>query len=140
MIQGMDDAADLLAIYLHLARASALRQRPLVTDRFLSLAAVTALKAALPPIAACCRARVLAHNRHHLLGKWDSVSDALGDENFMNFYRQLERRYPPEKAEQMLASLGIDRARERESYFHDGEYAAALLGMSWEQCLEKFGP
>ena len=135
----MGDAADLLAIYLHLARASALRRRPLVTDRLLVLAAVTALHAALPPIAACCRAKVLAHNKHHLIGKWDSVADAVADEEFETFLQQLKRRYPPEKAEQMLASLGIDRAREREAYFHDGEYAAGLLGLTWEQCLADFG-
>lgn len=138
MIQHMGDAADLLSIYLHLARASAQRQRPLVTDRLLTLAAYTALRAGLHPIAACCRAKVLGHNRHHLLGKWESVSDALGDENFMNVLHQLERRYPPEKAEQMLTSLGIDRARERQAYFHDGEYAAALLGLGWDECVRQF--
>ena len=35
-----------------------------------------------------------------------------------------------EKAERMLSSLGIEMARERDTYYSDREYAAALLGVS----------
>jgi hypothetical protein len=36
-------------------------------------------------------------------------------------------------------ALGLDMARERETYFSDYEYAAALLGATPEQLQHRFG-
>lgn len=119
-----------LAIYLHLARASRQRQRPLVTDRLLVLAAARAHQLELPRVADLCRARILAHNPKHMVGRFDTVADALDDVDFLSLVVSLDRKYPREKAERMLASLGIDLANERQAYFTDQEYAAALLGAS----------
>jgi hypothetical protein len=119
---------DLLGVYLHLARASVLRRRPQAADRFLILAGGVASWLHLPRVAAYCRWRVLEHNPHHLLGHWGSFEEALVDEDFLHFFRQLQRRYPQEKAERMLSTLEIEMAREREAYYSDEEYAASLLG------------
>ena len=127
-----------LAIYLHLARAGEQRQRPHERDRMLILAAVIATHADLPRIAACCRQRVLEHNPHHLISRWPDLASALASEDFPPFLKQLHRRYPRERAEQMLRSLGIEMGREREAYYTDEEYAAALLGVSTES-LGEFG-
>ena len=126
----MSEGIDVLASYLHLARASQLRQRPHVRDRLLVLAGVAAARLSLARIAAYCRHLVLQHNPRHLLGRWATVDEALQQEDFLSLLRTLQRRYPWERAEQMLARLGIERGHERDAYYTDEEYAAALLGVS----------
>ncbi|MHB0955968.1 MAG: hypothetical protein ACYC6N_05505 [Pirellulaceae bacterium] len=117
-----------LSIYLHLAAASHRRRRPHVRDRFLLLAGVVATEMDLDPLAAHCRKLVLHHNPRHLVGRWQSLREALSDADFLCFLKQLRRRYPHEKAEQLLQSLDIDAESERRAYYSDYEYAAALLG------------
>jgi hypothetical protein len=123
----MSSSVEQLGTYLHLARASGVRQRPHIRDRFLVLAAVLAARLELPRIAAHCRHLVLQHNPQHLVGRWPTIELALDSADFHHFLRHLERRFPPEQAEQMLGTLGIELAREREAYYTDEEYAAALL-------------
>ncbi len=131
---------ELLGLYLHLARAAELRRQPLVRDRLLLLAAALAAGMMdLPPIAACCRERILRHNPGHLLARWPTVGAGLSDPNLDTLLNQLRRRYGPEQAEQLLAQLGIERGAERSAYFSDGEYAAALLGERWDQLQERYG-
>lgn len=130
---------ELLGVYLHLARASELRRRPQVRDRLLILAGAVAARRGLARVAAYCRHRVLEHNPHHLVGNWPGLEEALQDPDFQFFLRQLLRRYPQEKAERMLSSLGIDMARERATYYSDEEYAAALLGASTDELDRMFG-
>jgi hypothetical protein len=128
----MSQPVELLGLYLHLAQASRKRNRPHVRDRLLVLAGVIAARMNLPEVSAYCRMQVLAHNPGHLIGRWPDLTAALGDSDFLHLLRQLQRRYPQEKAEQLLANLGVQRARERETYFTDEEYAAAILGHSPE--------
>ncbi len=126
-----------LALYLHLARAAELRRKFLVRDKLLVLCAVLAVERDLGPIAAYCRRKVLTHNPGHMLGRFIDVEEALDDPAFLHLLAQLKRAYPREKAEHMLASLGINLARERETYFSEQEYAAALLGTTPQEldCL-----
>ena len=134
----MSSPVAILSTYLHLARASAQRQRPHVRDRLLVIAGTIAVRMALPRVAAYCRHVILQHNRQHLLGRWPDMETALEDENFLALLRQLQRRYPQEKAEQMLATLGIVVDRERDAYFTDEEYAASLLGTTTTKMDELF--
>jgi hypothetical protein len=53
--------------------------------------------------------------------------------------RTVHRRYPQEKAERMLSNLGIEMAHERQVYYSDEEYAAALMGTSLGQLERMFG-
>lgn len=126
-------ASHLLGLYLHLARASRSRNQPLVRDKFLVLAGVIAARMNLDDVAAYCRAEVLRHNPGHMVRRWPTLAAAIEDSDFLHFLKQLQRRFPQEKAERMLAELGIEMARERETYFDDAEYAASLLGISPEQ-------
>ena len=134
----MFDAVDSLAIYLHLARASGMRRRPQVRDRLLVMAAVAATKAGLPRIAAYCREDVLRNNPRHLVQRWGTVADALRDPEFQHFLHHLEKRYSIDAADRMMQNLAIDRAQERQTYYSDEEYAAALLGSSLDQLAERF--
>ena len=129
----MNNPVEQLGLYLHLARASQQRRRPLIRDRLLVLAGVIAAELDLHTVAAHCRQQVLDHNPRHFVRHWPHFASALADEEFQSQLRQLQRRYPREKAEQMLDSLGIQMAREREAYFSDYEYAAAILGQSTDE-------
>jgi hypothetical protein len=115
-------------MYLHLVRASRLRRQPLVRDKLLVLAGVQAHEMGLRPIANLCRHTILAHNPRHLMRRWPTVSDALQDDEFQLYLKQLRRRYSQEKIEHMITSLRIELGCERQAYENDLEYAAALLG------------
>ena len=139
MIHGMSPPIELLGLYLHLAGAANARNRWLVSDRFLVLAAALAEQISLTPIAECCRAKVLAHNPGHMFARWPTLAAALVEPDFHLLLNQLLRRYNREKAEQLLHSLGIERGAERAAYYSDGEYAAALLGADWADLQQQFG-
>jgi hypothetical protein len=130
---------DLLAMYLHLARASELRRRPHVRDRLLVVSASIAERCRLHRIAAYCRHRVLENNPHHLIRRWPTIAVALDESDFLHFLKQLQRRYPQEKAEQMVQDLNIEIAHEREVYYSDEEYAAALLNVTLQALTDMFG-
>src|SRR6187401_3546713 len=77
IIRPMAPPVELLGTYLQLVRGAELRRQPLVRDRVLVLAAVLAVQMeGLTPIAECCRERVLAHNRGHMLSRWPTVAEA----------------------------------------------------------------
>lgn len=135
----MPETGELLGIYLHLARASEARKRPLVRDKLLVLSGVIAAERGLNPLAAYCRRRVLASNPNHLVGHYPSLTAALEDERFRHYLARLRTHYSRERAEYMLSSLGIDLARERAAYFDDYEYAAALLGTTPEAIESQLG-
>lgn len=123
----MAEADRMLGMYLHLARASHMRRQPMVRDKLLVLAGVQAQHMGLEQISALCRHKILSHNTRHLLRWWPTLTAAMEDEKFQSYFKQLKRRYSPEKIEHMVHSLGIELGREREAYFSDLEYAAALL-------------
>ena|SRR5436190_13401660 len=135
----MTPPIDLLASYLHLARAAERRRQSLVRDRVLVLAAVIAAQIDLAPIAAACREQILAHNPGHMIGRWPTVGAALGEEDFQTLVNQLSTRYGPERVETLVERLGIERANERAAYASDGEFAAALLRLDWEDLKRRFG-
>ncbi|MBW8884156.1 MAG: hypothetical protein JF612_05130 [Planctomycetia bacterium] len=123
---------DVLASYLHLARAAKLRGQPLVRDRVLLLAGVIAAQIDLEPIAAACRQQILVNNPRHLVNRWPTIGAALGYEDFQSLVGQLSTRYGPERVEQLVHQLGVTDAEERADYASDGEYAAALMDLDWD--------
>ena len=123
----MAEANRMLGMYLHLARASQARRQPMVRDKLLILAGVQAEEMGLDQISALCRHKILANNARHLVRSWPTMSAALADGAFQSYLKQLKRRYSPEKIEHMVDALGIELGRERDAYFDDSEYAAALL-------------
>ncbi|HPM81910.1 MAG TPA: hypothetical protein PLF81_14480 [Candidatus Anammoximicrobium sp.] len=136
----MSEPIDILGLYLHLAQASEQRRRPHVRDRLLVVAAASAARMQLFRISKYCRRKILQHNPRHLIGRWENLADALDDVDFLSVLRSIQRRYPQEKAERLLATLGIERGRERDAYYDDEEYAAALLGTTPYELERLFGP
>ncbi|MFT5526061.1 MAG: hypothetical protein ACI9HK_004032 [Pirellulaceae bacterium] len=129
---------ELLGKYLHLARASERRRRPHVTDRLMLLAGITAARLHLSQISTYCRFRILEHNPHHLIRKWDSFQDAEPDEEFLHLLRQIQRRYPFERVEYLLETLGISTENERAVYYSDQEYIVALLDVEQDELDRRF--
>lgn len=140
MMTIMTWGVETLGLYLHLARAAERRSRPLVRDRMLLMGAVIASRLNLSPVAAYCRHRVLQHNPGHMVARWPTIEAALDQDDFLIWLKQLTRKYGPEVAEQWADTLGIVRKGERATYFSDGEYAAAVLGMGWDDMQAQFGP
>ncbi len=128
----MAETDQTLGMYLHLVRASRMRGQALVRDKLLVLAGVQAHEMGLEPIADLCRHKILAHNPHHLVRRWPTFSEALNDDEFQLYFKQLRRRYSREKLEHMLHMLRIEMGRERQAYDSDLEYAASLLGATPE--------
>ena len=108
MMGDMANPGYLLGIYLHLAHASQQRQRPHVRDRFLILAGSLASFMQLENLANYCRQKVLEHNKHHLVGRWPSMAGALADDDFLCFLRQIQRRFPLEKASEVYKLIDED--------------------------------
>lgn len=130
MIVDMTEPVDLIAMYVHLARVSGIRGRPYVQDRLLLCAAIIASLAELPKTAAHCRKRILRHNPQHWLGRFPTVTDAIADDDSLGLIRQAQRRYPPERAEQLYATLGLNLEDERCRHVSSGAFLAAALGTS----------
>ena len=135
----MAQPIDQLSVYLHLVQAAQKKKQLPDRDRLLTLAAVCAAENQMHAIAGYCRHLVLENNHGHMLRRWPSVATAIEDEDFQTFLKQVRRRFPPERAESMLTKMGIDRARERETYYSEGEYAAALLGVDLDWLQENYG-
>jgi hypothetical protein len=135
----MTPPIDLLATYLRLARAAQARQQSLVRDRVLLLAGVIAAQIDLSPIAGACREQILAHNPRHLVCRWPTIGQALGEEDFQSLVNQLSTRYGPERVERLVEQLGVERISQRNTYASDGEFAAALMDLDWNDLVNRFG-
>lgn len=123
----MSTAGPQLAVYLQLARAATVRQEHLDRDKLLVLAAVTAAESGWTALAERCRERVLAENPRHLLRRWPTVDEALEDDEFLAYVKQLRRRYSPERAEHLADELGLYVAAQGARYDDPREFAAAIL-------------
>ena len=132
----MDSNVKLLGLYLHLAQAAEIRQQLHVRDKLFIIAGMIAVRLELPTVAAFCRHEVLSHNRQHLIARWQDLSTALPADDFDSFLKQLQRRFPQEKAEQMLVTLGIEMGQEWETYYSAEEYAASVLNTTVDQLQE----
>jgi hypothetical protein len=74
-------------------------------DRFLLLAADTAMSAGQPDEAERLRLRLLEHSPHHMLRPFASFAEALGSPDVQGYISDLRQTYPPETAGQLLESL-----------------------------------
>ena len=135
----MSQPIDILGTYLHLAAQHGKRLLMPDRDRFLVISAVIAQKIGLFRVAAYCRYLILENNPGHMLKRWTTLKLALEDSDFLHFLKQVQRRFPQERAEQLLVGeFNIVRANERAAYYDDEEYAASLLGIEVEWLRNHF--
>lgn len=126
----MTAPADLIAMYVQLARVAGMRGRPYVQDRLLLCAALIAAQAEMPKVAALCRERILRHNAQHWLRKFENVELAVEDDDSLGLIRQAQRRYPPERAEQLYSNLGLSLDIERARHISSLALLASALGVT----------
>lgn len=88
-----------------LAEESRYRKQPFGELRFLMLTGQAACNAGWADVSRRCRERVLEINPHHMLAKYDSLEDALRDEDFQVLLSRLDRFCTFEMAETLLEKL-----------------------------------
>ena len=96
-----------LLICLLLADVSQQQRQYPGRDRLLLIAGAAACRAGRLEVAARCRQAVLDHNPAHLVGRFDSIPDALRHADFQSLFKQLRRQCPLERAEHLLAIQGL---------------------------------
>ena len=126
----MTEPADLIAMYVQLARVAGLRGRLYVQDKLLLCAGLIAAQVDMPRTAAHCRERILSHNPQHWLGKFATIAEAIADDDSLGLIRQTQRRYPPERAEQLYSTLGMSLDEERAKHLSSAAFLASALGTS----------
>ncbi len=93
-----------LRVYQQLADLCEQRQEAGPRDVFLLLAADTALALGRLEDAERCRRRLVEASPHSLLKPYQSLSEALQSGDIQEYLADLRRQYPPEQAQQLLAS------------------------------------
>ncbi|MGH7127476.1 MAG: hypothetical protein ACREJB_04235 [Planctomycetaceae bacterium] len=117
-----------MLVFLSLAWVSQRKRQRLGRDRFLLLTAREACRAGWLDVAARCREIVLAGSPGHLIGQSPTVADALRDDDFQPFLRQLERFCSYEHAEHLLAGQeSAPPLPPADSPVSAGEFALQLL-------------
>jgi len=99
----MPDHESALKIYFSLAIISHEKSQTDFRDRFLLLAGGEALQAGWLPIAEAIYTHLCAAQPHQQLANYDSFANAMRTEDFQFLWRQTQRRYTVEHAEQLLA-------------------------------------
>ncbi len=127
-----------LALYLRLAHVFKSRMLMPDRDRCLVLAGSCASLLKLKPIANFCRTMVLQNNQGHMLRRWDDFDQALQDDDFHVFLKQLGRRFPVEKGETILRDHGYRCEAQPQNFSTELDFAAAVLGVDVEWLEENF--
>jgi hypothetical protein len=96
-----------MVAFVKLAGLAQTRKQLIPRDKLLLLAGVAACRSGYPSVAGRCRELVLAHNPAHLVKRYVSLCDALRDEAFDSYYRQLSRFCSYERAEHFLDQLAL---------------------------------
>ena len=127
----MDDHDAAMLAFVKLAGVSQSREQLGPRDKFLVLAGAAASRGNHSAVARRCRELLLAHNPAHLLKRYETFEQALEDDEFRTFLRQLARFCSYEKAEHHLAQLEISPELPNISAkLSAQEYALLLLGRS----------
>ncbi len=128
-----------MILFLRLAQAFKNRLQMSDRDRALVLAGTYAAMMQLTPVAEFCRKLILQNNQGHMLRKWPAFADAIQEDDFITFLRQVRRRLPTERAEVLLEELDYQCDVRREDYDADLSFAAAVAGVDGQWLKENFG-
>src|SRR5581483_1076240 len=101
----MSAADDKIRVYRELAEIYEGQGQAQMRDRFLVLAADTALAAGKTDEAERLRGHLLRLNPHHLLKPYDSFAEAIKSTDVENYLTALRRSHPYERTEHLLESL-----------------------------------
>ena len=127
-----------LVIFARLAQAFKNRLQMQDRDRALVMAGVCASMLEMEVIANFCRQLILKNNPGHMLKKFPSFQEALRTEDFVTFLKQVRRKLPTEKAENLLVDFGYHCDVKRRDYDDPDVYIAAVMGVDFEWMKENF--
>jgi hypothetical protein len=92
----------------------------------------------MPAVAGFCRELILRNNQGHMVRRWPTFEEALKDEDFHVFLKQLARRLSVERAEAALRELRYDCDVRRSDYPSEHEYVAAVMGVDPDWLSQNF--
>ncbi|MEZ6050142.1 MAG: hypothetical protein R3C02_01955 [Planctomycetaceae bacterium] len=104
-MSGNDERA--MRLFARLAAVAALKQQPIGRDRFLVLTGIAATRAGWPDVATRCHEIITSKTPKHIVCHYASFADALRDEDFQTFTKQVERFCSPERAELLLQEMQL---------------------------------
>lgn len=128
-----------LVLYLRLAQAFKNKLQMPDRDRALVLAGTCAAILEMKSIDNFCRKLILQNNHGHMMKRWESFAEAIHQEDFGIFIKQIRRKFPIERAETLLSEFSYSCDVVRESYPSDEAYASAVMGIDHEWLTEHFG-
>ena len=135
----MPDYQDHLLIYLRLARLRKNQLKISDHDRLMVLSAEAACELGKRPLAEYCRSQVIKNNPGHMIGRYDTVNEALADADFQYFLSQIRRRNTIEYAETALEKSQIDVRQELAGAESLEVYLQQLLGVDLTWIDDNFG-
>jgi hypothetical protein len=128
-----------LILFLRLAQAYKSRRMMQDRNRALVMAGTCAALMEMKSIAKLCRAQILQHNQGHMLRKWESFSEAIEDGDFQALLRQIRRKLPEERAEELLEELDYRCDVRKADHQTNESFAAAVMGVDAQWLREHFG-
>ena len=96
-----------MLLFAQLASVAARKQQSIGRDRFLVLTGIAATRAGWPDVAARCQDIIASSSVQHIVGHYASFADAMRDDEFLAFVRQVEKFCSLERAEHLLNKMGI---------------------------------
>lgn len=134
----MRDHQTNLFVYLNLARDRKKKLEMSDHARLLVLSAEAACESGLTSISQFCRQQVINNNPGHLIGRFETVNDALADADFQFFLSKIRRRFTIEHAESELDKLEIDWQADLVKAGTVQQYLTELLGVDFNWIEEHF--
>ncbi len=108
-------------------------------DRALVIAGTCAALMQMKSIETFCRALILQNNRGHMIGRWQSFSEAIEDGDYQTLLRHVRKKLSEEKARELLAEMEYQCEVRKEQCRTNEEFAAAVLGVDVQWIQENFG-
>jgi hypothetical protein len=139
-MKGMNEVLEEIVLFLKLAQAFKARLQLSDRDRALVIAASCAANYQMDAVAEFCRQLILQNNRGHMLRKWATMHEALKDDDFLHFLRQVKRRLPVERAETLLVEFGYRCDVQLSDYANETAFVAAVMGVDGDWLVENFAP
>lgn len=127
-----------IVIFARLAQAFKNRLQMQDRDRALVMTGVCASMLEMEVIASFCRQLILKNNPGHMLKRSESFHEALREEGFVTFLKQVRRKLPTEKAENLLVEFGYKCDVKRRDYTDPNVYIAAVMGVDYDWMKENF--
>ena len=127
-----------IVIFARLAQAFKNRLQMQDRDRALVMTGVCASMLEMEVIASFCRQLILKNNHGHMIRRFENFHEALRTEDFLTFLKQVRRKLPTEKAENMLVEFGYQCDVKRRDYSDPNVYIAAVMGVDYAWVKENF--